>query len=88
MANLVNSGDRILASQYNALVGAVKGPVQPSPNVPFTQTADGTVYNGGNNAQVRNPNTMNPLFNISTGCGAIDDNYNGWEEEGEEDAGN
>ena len=81
MANLVNSGDRILASQYNALVTAVKGPVQPSPNIPFTQTADGTVYNGGNNAQVRNPNTMNPLFNISTGCGAIDDNYKGWEDD-------
>lgn len=81
MANLVNPGDRILASQYNALVGAVKGPVQPSPNVPFTQTADGTVYNGGNNAQVRNPHTINPLFNISTGCGAIDNNYNGWEDD-------
>ena len=78
MANNVNPGDRILASQYNALVTAVKGPGQPSPNVPFTQTADGTVYNGGNNAQVRNPHTMNPLFNISTGCGAIDDSYNGW----------
>lgn len=85
MANLVNPGDRILASQYNALVTAVKGPVQPSPNVPFTQTSDGTVYNGGNNAQVRNPHNINPLFNISTGCGAIDDNYNGWKDEGEGD---
>lgn len=81
MADYVQKGDKILASQYNALVSAVKGPGQPSPNVPFIQTSDGTVYNGGNNNQVRNPNTMNPLFNISTGCGAIDDIYEGWEDD-------
>lgn len=35
MADYVQKGDQILASQYNALVSAVKGPGQPSPNVPF-----------------------------------------------------
>lgn len=72
MLQPVQPGDKILASQYNELMEAVKGPNTPTTTSPFTQTKNGTVLNGGMSYQMRLPVGYNGLFNIASGVGPVD----------------
>lgn len=49
MPAYVQSGEKILASQYNDLVDAVAGPQNATTDQPFTQTRNGVVINNGRN---------------------------------------
>lgn len=68
----VQPGDRILASQYNALVDAARGPGDPSSETPFTQTYNGALFNGGKQYTPKTPCNYNAVFNINAGIGEID----------------
>lgn len=48
-ARYVQPGSPILASQHNALVDAVGGQLNSSPDLQFTRTGGGTIYSANNN---------------------------------------
>lgn len=63
--NYVSPGDQILASQYNNLVDAVGGPVDPNSGVPFTKTANGPIFNGGDKyIPQEQVDQQTPLFSL------------------------
>lgn len=78
----VNSGDKILAGQYNALVDAVGGPIDPAVGTPFTRTRAGAVLNGGLGMQTTKAPGRIPLFlETSFGVGVVTEGYSAYDEE-------
>lgn len=62
MLQEVNSGNKILAEQYNDLVKAVAGPIYASNQTPFTRTANGVVFNGGQESYLTKAKSSIPAF--------------------------
>ena len=76
MAEYVHSGDKIVASQYNALVDAIAGPTNATTDQPFTQTKNGVVINGGLGRQTtKAASTVPAMFEVSYGDGYVGAGY-------------
>ena len=81
MAEYVQSGEKILASQYNALVDAIAGPTNATTDQPFTQTKNGIVINGGLGDQQTKAAALVPaLFEVSYGTGHVGYGYSSYQE--------
>ena len=76
MAEYVQSGDKLLASQYNALVDALAGPTNAVTDQPFTHTKNGIVINGGLGRQTtKAASTVPAIFEVSYGNGYVGAGY-------------
>jgi hypothetical protein len=81
MAEHVQSGDKILASQYNALVDALAGPTNAVTDQPFTQTKNGIVVNGGLGRQTtKAASTVPAMFEVSYGDGYVGAGYSTYQQ--------
>lgn len=72
----VQPGEKILAQQFNSLVDAIGGPVNPDNSTPFTQTKNGIVFNGGYTTTEPIVDEYNtPLFSTEFSVGSLNSGY-------------
>ena len=84
MLEPVKVGEPIKAQQYNELLGALAGPNAPSNGIPFTQTKNGTLLNGGiTKYDTKASSRFNDFMSITYSTGTLDDRFEGWEEDDE-----
>ena len=73
-ADKVKAGQEIRASQLNGVIDAISIG-QPNGTTPFRNTTTGTLVNGGQAYTTKAPSSYDPLFNISSGYGTLDDKF-------------